>query len=210
MRIAIASDHGGYEMKDFIVHFLADKGINVTDLGLLNSLQQYDGSDWVEKKGAIYNARLNLWVSYYGYSIYTNNWVYNDLTEMNVNDIETKQDFYAWLGAWFTKLNTTLQNENQTNTVINQNNEVNETTNEIINEYDIDVNQTINNIVNNLKDTNDNIDLNDPKYNIGTNDRNRLQYLIDIPRETIKVFTDNGVGFFLFLPIIIMILGLIL
>ena len=27
MRIAIASDHGGYEMKDFIVHFLADKGI---------------------------------------------------------------------------------------------------------------------------------------------------------------------------------------
>ena len=37
MRIAIASDHGGYEMKDFIVHFLADKGINVTDLGTNNT-----------------------------------------------------------------------------------------------------------------------------------------------------------------------------
>ena len=48
MRIAIASDHGGYEMKDFIVHFLADKGINVTDLGT-NSLESVDYPVYADK-----------------------------------------------------------------------------------------------------------------------------------------------------------------
>ena len=87
-----------------------DVYINITDVGLMNSLQQYDGTDWIDVKGAIYDESLGLWVSYYGYSIYTSNWDYNDLTEMNPNDIKSDLDFYSWLGAWFTKMTKGIDN----------------------------------------------------------------------------------------------------
>ena len=37
MKIAIASDHGGVELKDFICNYLKNKGIEVADLGTNNS-----------------------------------------------------------------------------------------------------------------------------------------------------------------------------
>lgn len=188
-----------------------DVYVNITDLGLLNSLQQYDGVDWVNVKGAIYDESLNLWVSYYGYSIYTNNWEYNDLTEMNPSDIQSDTDYYSWLGAWFSKITKGIDDiklsiTNSFNNVFN--NEGDQITENLITNYDVDVNNTITNNIDDLININNDIDL--QNYNIGTDLINAVNEWGRLVPETLNIFNNNGLGFMIIIPIIILIIGVIL
>src|SRR5438034_11065264 len=51
MRIAIAADHAGYELKEVIGHFLGSMGHEVTDLGTANSTTPVDYPDYAEAVG---------------------------------------------------------------------------------------------------------------------------------------------------------------
>lgn len=48
MKIAIGSDHGGYELKDMVVSYLQNNGHDVTDCGC-TSLDSVDYPDFAEK-----------------------------------------------------------------------------------------------------------------------------------------------------------------
>jgi RpiB/LacA/LacB family sugar-phosphate isomerase len=51
MRIAIAADHAGYELKEVIGHFLGSLGHEVTDLGTANATTPVDYPDYAEAVG---------------------------------------------------------------------------------------------------------------------------------------------------------------
>ena len=48
MKIAIGSDHGGYELKDLVMSYLQNNGHDVTDCGC-TSLDSVDYPDFAEK-----------------------------------------------------------------------------------------------------------------------------------------------------------------
>ncbi len=48
MKIAIASDHGGYEMKKALVEYFIKQGLNITDLGT-NTTDSVDYPDYADK-----------------------------------------------------------------------------------------------------------------------------------------------------------------
>ena len=50
MKIAIASDHGGFELKSHLIKYLEEKGIEITDLGTNNN-QSVDYPIFGEKLG---------------------------------------------------------------------------------------------------------------------------------------------------------------
>jgi ribose 5-phosphate isomerase B len=52
MRIALAADHAGYELKDELARWLRDKGHEVTDLGT-NSSESVDYPDYGAKLGSV-------------------------------------------------------------------------------------------------------------------------------------------------------------
>ena len=51
MRIAVAADHAGYDLKQFIAKFLADGGHDVVDLGTKDPNQPDDYPDYAEALG---------------------------------------------------------------------------------------------------------------------------------------------------------------
>lgn len=55
MKIAIGSDHGGYELKEFIKEYLNTKGHEVTDVGAYDE-KSVDYPDYAEKCAAIVKA----------------------------------------------------------------------------------------------------------------------------------------------------------
>jgi len=52
MRVALGSDHAGYEHKQRIKAFLADKGVEITDLGTYSATESVDYPDFAQKVGA--------------------------------------------------------------------------------------------------------------------------------------------------------------
>ena len=83
-----------------------------------------------------------------------------------------------------------------------------DTINDFETNYNIDIDTDLNNYVENIFDAKDDIDLTLPEYNIPSN--NNIGLLSDIPLETIKLFTDNHIGYFIFLPLIIGLIGMFL
>ena len=79
---------------------------------------------------------------------------------------------------------------------------------DIENEYNIDVDLDINNSISNLVDKDSNIDLTAPEFTLPSGDS--LSLLSDIPSDVIGIFTRNGLGFMIFLPLIIAIVGKVL
>ena len=83
-----------------------------------------------------------------------------------------------------------------------------DTINDFETNYNIDIDTDLNNYVENIFNAKDDIDLTLPEYNIPSN--NNIGLLSDIPLETIKLFTDNNIGYFIFLPLIIGLIGMFL
>lgn len=79
---------------------------------------------------------------------------------------------------------------------------------DIENEYNIDVDLDINNSISNLVDKDSDIDLTTPEFTLPSGDS--LSLLSDIPSDVIGIFTRNGLGFMIFLPLIIAIVGKVL
>ena len=50
MKIAIASDHGGFKIKEWIVHFLSKQGYSIIDLGV-HKEESVDYPDYAKKVG---------------------------------------------------------------------------------------------------------------------------------------------------------------
>jgi ribose 5-phosphate isomerase B len=51
MRVALGSDHAGYEQKQHIMQYLADKGAEVIDLGAVSAVESVDYPDFALKVG---------------------------------------------------------------------------------------------------------------------------------------------------------------
>lgn len=108
-----------------------------------------------------------------------------------------------FLNRWFNKLYNSISN-------ITGGSESNDITNNIINDYDVDVDNDFNLIIGDLTDANEEIDLTLPAFTVDDENSSNVEMLSDIPLETIKVFTDNKLGFLIFVPIVIAVLRLIL
>lgn len=78
----------------------------------------------------------------------------------------------------------------------------------IENDYNIDFDTDIRNYIDLVHDRSDDIDLTLPEYNLPSG--SGISEFAHVPLETIKIFTDNGLGFMIFLPLIIALLGLVL
>lgn len=79
---------------------------------------------------------------------------------------------------------------------------------DIENDYDIDYKTNIKNYISNVHNRDADIDLNSPEFTLP--DSSALQLISDVPSRTLKIFTDNKLGYMIFLPIIIAIVGKIL
>lgn len=79
---------------------------------------------------------------------------------------------------------------------------------DIQNEYNIDIDTDINNNISNLIDRDQDIDLTLPEFNLPSSES--LQLISDIPQQTINIFTRNNLGYMIFLPFIVAIVGKVL
>lgn len=109
----------------------------------------------------------------------------------------------------FNQLGNFLQNQfNRISNLIGNIDGSGDTVNDIENTYNIDLDTDLNNYISNFITRKNAIDLTQPEYNLPSG--NNVNQLSDIPAETIKIFTDNGVGVLIFAPLILGILRLIL
>lgn len=76
------------------------------------------------------------------------------------------------------------------------------------NDYNVDLSTDIKQYITNVHDRDSDIDLTSPEFTLP--DPSALQLISDIPSRTIGIFTSNNLGFMIFLPIIIAIVGKIL
>lgn len=81
-------------------------------------------------------------------------------------------------------------------------------TQDIENNYNIDTDIEINNYLDNMTDRDNDIDLTLPEFNLP--DKNAFNLLSDIPMRTIKIFTDNNLGYMIYAPLILAVICLIL
>lgn len=172
------------------------------EVGNITSVQQYNGIEWVSVNAGIYNDYLGIWVNAIGFNIFNNNWDYQDLNYQGSDDNNVMIKF---LTKQFNRVVDAINNIK-----IDVTNQPGDTsiTNDIENKYDIDTDLEINNYIDDLIDADNDINLQAPEFNLP--DLQSLQMLSEIPARTIKIFTDNNLGFMIYLPIIILILGLVL
>lgn len=104
----------------------------------------------------------------------------------------------TFLDNWLTRIKSSIDSISGNSDIVQ----------EIENDYNIDFDTSINNYIQNIQNTSQNIDLTAPQNNLPTN--NHLSDFAPIVSETLKVFTDNNIWIFIFIPILIGILGLIL
>lgn len=81
-------------------------------------------------------------------------------------------------------------------------------TQDIQNDYNINPQIEINNYLETFTQRDQNIDLTQPEFTLP--DQNSLNLLSDIPSRTIAVFTNNRLGFMIFVPIVLGVIGLVL
>lgn len=174
--------------------------ISVNEVGNITSVQQFNGIEWISVNAGIYNEYLNMWINVIGFNIFYNNWDVQDLMYQTDND--SSNSLIKFLTTQFNMVVNAIKNikigDSKGDQIINN----------VENKYDIDFETDLDNYIQNVYDSRDDIDLNLPDYNLpsGTN----LDLFADLPDETIKLFTDNNLGIFIFLPIVIGILGMIL
>lgn len=192
---------GGFRPSSAAIGFVYS---STDELGNITSVQQYNGIEWVQVNAGIYNDYLGIWVNAIGFNIFNNNWNYQDLNYTGSEDTNVMIKFLT------KQFNRVVEEIKKIKIDINNNYGDGDTTitNDIENKYDIDASTDIDNYIQNLHDADNNIDLNLPEFSLP--DPEALSLLSDIPARTIKIFTDNRLGFMIFLPIIIAIIGLVL
>lgn len=169
--------------------------ISVNEVGNVTSVQQFNGIEWVSVNGGIYNEYLNMWINVIGFNIFNNNWDVQDLNYQTESD--PLNSLIKFLTTQFNRVVNAIKNIRSGDDVTY-----------LENEYDVDIDMDINNFVENLKNADNDINLQSPEFNLPSGDG--LSLLSDIPLETIKIFTDNNLGVFIFLPLVIAILGMVL
>lgn len=87
---------------------------------------------------------------------------------------------------------------------------INNTTEEIINNYDIDINNSFNGLLNDITNRNNQIHLQDPEYNLPSDLVDNVESFGSMTNSIFGVFIDNGLGYMIFIPLLIGLLGLIL
>lgn len=108
-----------------------------------------------------------------------------------------------FLNGWFNRIYNSVSN-------ITGGSESNDITNNIINDNDVNIDVDMQHIINNVNDKDDDIDLTSPDFTIDSNNLQNISSLSVLGTETVKAFSDNGLGIIIILPIIIMVVGLIL
>lgn len=173
--------------------------ISVNEVGNITSVQQFNGIEWIGVNAGIYNEYLDMWINVIGFNIFNNNWDVQDLVYQTDN--EPSNSLIKFLTTQFNRVVNAIKN-------IRNNSEGDQIVYDIENKYDIDAETDIDNYIQNVFDAKDDIDLTLPEFNLpsGVN----LNIFSDLPLETLKLFIDNDLGVFIFLPLIIAFLGLIL
>ena len=178
--------------------------INLTVPG---AVQNYM-SNYVSKGGWFYTITSSDASSYSFYTVgnklCVNGFYDMKLYELHDNSLLNRfNQLGSFLNQWFNRIYNAVSN-------ITGGSESNDITNNIINDYDVDVDTDFNLIIGDLTDANEEIDLTLPAFTIDDENSSNVEMLSDIPFETIKVFTDNKLGFLIFVPIVIAVLRLIL
>lgn len=172
--------------------------ISVNEVGNITSVQQFNGIEWIGVNAGIYNEYLDLWINVIGFNIFNNNWDYQDLNYM-VEDNDSN-NLIKFLTTQFNRVINAIRNING--------GDDNSITNNLENNYDIDTETDINNYIQNVKDRSDDVDLNSPEFNLDPD--NKVSLFAELPEATLGIFIQNNLGIFIFLPILIGILGLVL
>lgn len=183
--------------------------IYVDDFGYMKSMQQYDGLQWNEVDGALFNNILNKWVNYKGFSVYLNNFDYQEAQDFTIYSVTDQFSFLQWFQQELNRIIESINSMNP-NYTINVTNEGDTTENNIANNYEVNTETNLEFYVDDLIDVNSQIDLQAPDLTINEDHQNGINALAPLIPETIKVFTDNGIGYMIYLPLIIAILGVIL
>ena len=105
-----------------------DVFIYVDDFGYMKSLQQYDGTDWIAVDGALYNKVLGKWVDYNGFSIYLNDFTYQESQDITIYSITDDFSFYQWLQQEINRIIKAIESISFNN-VVNNNSFFPESTN---------------------------------------------------------------------------------
>ena len=171
--------------------------ISVNEVGNVTSVQQFNGIEWIPVNGGIYNEYLNMWINVIGFNIFNNNWDVQDLVYQTDND--PMNNLIKFLTTQFNRVVNTIKNIKNGDDEVTQN---------ITNKYDVDIDNSLELYIDDLIDADNDIDLTAPNMNLPSGDG--LNLLSDIPLETIKLFTDNNLGVFIFVPLIIALVGLVL
>lgn len=176
--------------------------IYVDENGLMKSIQQFDGADWIDLKGSLYSSYLNKWVNFYGYSIFFNTWNHTDTDMITPNEIDSDLGFFQFLNSWFTKIEDWLSkifiavNGTDTNIIINNQtpDTIIENNNNISNELNINIGN-LTDLENDFKtdfDTHvNNIDLNTTDFSTNDNFVNSATFVTGVFNRVIE---DNPIG----------------
>lgn len=174
--------------------------VNINEQGFIKSIQQFNGIEWVEVKGSIYNTNLNKWINAYDFNVFLNDWTFVD------NKYTTDNSLFNTLFSFLTdKFNSVI--ETITGISFNNNNNF---INNISNEYNINYENDTKNLINKLNDTNNNINFNDSMYNISTQDKNNITSLEGSVNSFVSGLNDSGIGFMILVPIVLGLVGLVL
>lgn len=107
---------------------IGDVFIYVDDFGYMKSLQQFDGNDWIAVDGALYNQTLKKWVDYNGFSIYLNDFTYQESQDITIYSITDDFSFYQWLQQEINRIISAIESISFNN-VVNNNSFFPESTN---------------------------------------------------------------------------------
>ena len=168
------------------------------DLGYIKSVQQFNGIEWLEVQASLFNYHEQKWLSAYDFNIFMNDW--KSVSSKYQTDNSLFNTLFSFLSDKFdTVVNAIKGVSNDTNN--------NYITN-VENTYNINYQNDTNKLINNLKNADNNIDLNSPLYNMNTTDKQNLTSLTDTFDVFITGLNDSGIGFMVLVPIILGLVGL--
>lgn len=204
--IAVNDFQFGGIRKTYFDSVRGDVFINLTN-GVIDSIQQFDGHDWILKDGAIYSTYLGKWVNAVGYSIITGVWDYGDIT---ANEVKDTSSLAKWLSTALNDLKATIA----TGFIgildgIKELTGFGESTLVIDNANDVKIDQDIDGYLDELKVIDQTIQFNlDDGLGEDINEIKTLAQTITQP--IFETIDDNGLNILLIAPLIIAIVRLVI
>ncbi len=182
--------------------------ISCDETGNITSIQQFNGIEWLEFKGSVYNDDLKLWVNAIGFNIFFNNWSYQEVDFRGEN-----YDTNVLIRFFTTKFNNISDKFDvlieEFKNISFESNTINNIVNDITNNFNFDIKLTIESLFNDLKVNLGDIDLNSPSFLIPKENLDDLKALDIIPSFASSL-NNSGFGWLITIPLVAILVGTIL